>query len=70
MARYNIYLKGEIEKSLSIIFEYLKSIGDIPANATEIGEYRAQCIGFAVHYTLGGIAEELPELGVNRGETS
>ena len=55
-----IYLRGEIEKSLDIIFEYLKSIGDIPANATEIGEYRAQCINFAVRYTIGGLSDELP----------
>lgn len=59
MARYNIYLRGEIEKSLDIIFQYLKSIGDIPTNATEIGEYRAQCIGFAVRYLVADI-QDLP----------
>lgn len=57
-----IYLRGEIEKSLDIIFEYLKSVGDIPANATEIGEYRAQCVSFAVRYAVAGIASEVPEV--------
>lgn len=51
MPRYNIYLKQEAEDNLQVIFEHLKMAGEIPANATEIGEYRAQCISYALGYT-------------------
>lgn len=66
--RYNIYLRPEIEESLHTVFEYLKLLGDIPVNATEIGEYRAQCISFAVRYLVADIQDKPRE--VKYGETS
>lgn len=53
-----IYLKADAENALLYIFDYLRVKGDIPANATDIGEYRAQCISFAINYTVGGLAVE------------
>lgn len=55
MARYNIYLNQNLEAALVAVFEYLKARGEIPANATDIGPYRAQVIG----YTLKQVVEEI-----------
>lgn len=41
------------------IFAFLKVTGEIPANATDIGKYRAQCITYALHHTVIGFAPDL-----------
>lgn len=60
--RHNIYLKQPAEDGMKAIFDYLQKLGDIPANATEIGQYKAQIITFAINCTLGSIAEDAAEL--------
>lgn len=61
MPRYNIYLKKEADDNLNTIFEHLKKVGEIPANASEIGDYRAQCISYALEYaaTLNSLGRNL-----------
>ena len=61
MARYNIYLRPLTDHLLNVIFEYLKHIGQIPAAATEIGGYRAQCISFAIGSAVQSIMKDAPE---------
>jgi len=56
--RHNIYLRQPAEDGLRAIFDYLKWQGEIPANAADIGQYKAVCITFAINYTLGGIEAE------------
>lgn len=53
--KYSLYLKENAERNLETIFEYLKRAGDIPKNAVSIGDYRAQCITFAIHYTVADL---------------
>lgn len=62
MARHSVYMNDTAENLLLIVFEYLKRVGQIPALATEIGDYRAQCIRFAISYTIGGLAADEPDL--------
>lgn len=70
--RYSVYLRSDAENGLHYIFEYLKAKGDIPANATEIGEYRAQCITYAIFSCIGRLSgsDATFDKVVNHGEAT
>jgi hypothetical protein len=61
MPNRTLYLRDETERELEVIFNHIKSLGDIPSNATDIGKYRAQCVAFAIRHTVNDLLPRTPK---------
>lgn len=56
-----IYLNKNAEADFAALFEHLKQVGDIPANADDPGPYRAQVIAYALQRALEAIWRDEPD---------
>ena len=61
MASHTVYFNKDVEANFTALFEHLKQVGDIPANADDPGPYRAQVIAYALQRALEAIQRDEPD---------
>lgn len=58
MASHTVYFNKDVEANFAALFEHMKRIGDIPANADDPGPYKAQVIAYALQQALEAIRRD------------